>query len=434
MKIVKLEMENVKRVRAVEITPTGSMVVLGGDNAQGKSSILDGIMVAIGGNKYKDVKMVRDGKKKGFIDLDFGDMQIRRTFTESGGGTLVVTGKDGEKMTSPQSVLSGLIGAVSFDPLSFADAGEKEQGNIIKDLSGLDLSDMDSRRAEAYDERTMVNRETKRYQAELNSLEFNEDVKYETPLSAIKVLAEIDANEKVRADYSREYEYSETLVAKIDENTASIATNTNMIADLEKEIEALKKQTGDLHIAYDANKRMLEESNVKQGKLLEKMADPQSLKDKLATIEDHNKINASNNTYKDQEVKILNSVKLSEEYTAKIAAIDAEREALIQSVKMPIAGLSFNSDGLLLYQGIPFSQASSAEKIRVSVAIGIAMNPDLKVLLIRNGSLLDDKNLKMISKMAELKDAQLWVETVGKKDNCSIIMEDGFSRDPESIQ
>ena len=92
---------------------------------------------------------------------------------------------------------------------------------------------------------------------------------------------------------------------------------------------------------------------------------------------------------------------------------------------MPIDGLSFDSDGVY-FKGVPFSQASSAEKLRVSVAMGIAMNPELKVLLIRDGSLLDQKNLKLIAGMANDSGHQVWVERVGSGEECQVIIEDGY--------
>ena len=90
----------------------------------------------------------------------------------------------------------------------------------------------------------------------------------------------------------------------------------------------------------------------------------------------------------------------------------------------PIPGLAFDADGVT-FNGIPFAQCSSAERLRVSVAMGIALNPKLKVLLIRDGSLLDDNNLAMIAEAAKEADAQVWIERVSKGEECSVIIEDG---------
>lgn len=87
-------------------------------------------------------------------------------------------------------------------------------------------------------------------------------------------------------------------------------------------------------------------------------------------------------------------------------------------------GLTFDENGVLLNK-IPFDQASSAEQLKVSLAMGIAMNPKLRVLLIRDGSLLDEDNLKMIAELAAKNDCQIWLERVGSGDEVSIIIEDG---------
>ena len=94
---------------------------------------------------------------------------------------------------------------------------------------------------------------------------------------------------------------------------------------------------------------------------------------------------------------------------------------------MPVDGLGFD-DGIVLLAGIPFSQASSAEQLRVSVAMGLAMNPTLKLLLIRDGSLLDVDSRRLIAEMAEAADAQVWMECVEENEATTIVIEDGAVR------
>jgi hypothetical protein len=110
--------------------------------------------------------------------------------------------------------------------------------------------------------------------------------------------------------------------------------------------------------------------------------------------------------------------------TAQIDNIDTQKNAQLTAAKFPVPGMSFNEDGVLL-AGIPFAQASDAEKIRVSVSMGLAMNPQLKVVLIRDGSLLDQNSLAVIASMAAESGAQVWIERVGEGDECSVIIEDG---------
>ena len=112
------------------------------------------------------------------------------------------------------------------------------------------------------------------------------------------------------------------------------------------------------------------------------------------------------------------------ELTKQLARLDAEKQATLESAKWPIDGLGFGEEGIT-FDGLPFEQASSAEQLRVAVAIGLALNPTLRVLLIRNGSLLDEENLRMLAEMAADADAQVWLERVGEDGECAVVIEDG---------
>ena len=118
---------------------------------------------------------------------------------------------------------------------------------------------------------------------------------------------------------------------------------------------------------------------------------------------------------------------LADEYAAKTAAIDAidaERTKRIADAKMPIDGLSFSEDGAVTFRGVPMSQASQAEAIRVSMAIGLAMSPELKIVLIRDGSLLDADSRTLVADIAAANGAQVWMEIVGKEAG-AVEIEDG---------
>jgi ABC-type glutathione transport system ATPase component len=115
----------------------------------------------------------------------------------------------------------------------------------------------------------------------------------------------------------------------------------------------------------------------------------------------------------------------AEDLTKKIKQLDAERVELIASAKFPVPGLGFSDDGVPTYQGIPLEQASGAQKIRVGMAVALAMNPKLKIVLVRDASLLDSDNMAIIAEMAEAAGAQVWLERVGTADAGAVIIEDG---------
>jgi hypothetical protein len=122
---------------------------------------------------------------------------------------------------------------------------------------------------------------------------------------------------------------------------------------------------------------------------------------------------------------------LREQYAALSKRLDAnraERATLIQSAAYPVDGLGFDTDGAVTYGGIPLSQASQAEQIRVSMAIGLAMQPELRLVLIRDASLLDDSSMALVAEMAEKHDALVVLERVGDGDAGAVVIEDGEVR------
>src|SRR5690606_9517554 len=110
----------------------------------------------------------------------------------------------------------------------------------------------------------------------------------------------------------------------------------------------------------------------------------------------------------------------AESLTSKIQAIDQQKADMLAKAPFPVCGLGFDENGVTL-NGLPFDQASSAERLRVSVAMGIALNPKLRVMLIRDGSLLDSDSLALVAQMAEEHDTQVWVERVSEGEDVSVI-------------
>ncbi|MBU2110832.1 MAG: ATP-binding protein, partial [Actinobacteria bacterium] len=153
LRVVKLTAENIKRISAVEITPTGDVIVIGGKNGAGKSSVLDSIAYALGGQKLVAAQPVRRGQEKGRVRVDLGDIVVTRSFTATGGGQLVVSDKDGKRQTSPQAILDRLVGRLSFDPLAFATMDPAKQRDTLREIAGLDLTDLDAQRVALYEKR-----------------------------------------------------------------------------------------------------------------------------------------------------------------------------------------------------------------------------------------------------------------------------------------
>jgi len=416
MKIVKLTAENVKRINVVEITPDGNLVVIGGRNGQGKTSTIDSVWYALGGKSAIPGEPLKRGKKKGSIKLDLGDIIVSRTFTSRGGGVLKVMGASGKTYPSPQKLLDDLMGRLSFDPLEFSRMKPREQLETLKEITGVDFSELNEERQDAYDERTVVNRELKRVEARMESI--NTDDLRGVPdeeISSKDILDEIsdgseanEENDKIRGLYKKHRDIA------IDSITD--------IKDVEREIEKLQKDLVDLKEKSETAKDRAREFKAKVEEL--KDVDLSELRDKLLTVEEVNRKIRKKQEYKKLRRELGKAIASSEKLTERIGEIDDKKEELVQEAKMPLEGLGFG-DGTVTFKGLPFDQASGAEKLRVSVAIGIALNPKLQVLLIRDGSLLDKDSMVLLSDMAKDSDTQIWIERVGDGDEVTVVIEDG---------
>lgn len=392
MKIISLEAENYKRLKAVEITPDGNLVVIGGRNAQGKSSVLDAIWAALGGREgNKAAKPIRDGESKARVRLDLGDLVVTRTWTESG-STVKVESAEGAVFKSPQSMLDELIGRLSFDPLAFTRLSGKEQRDVLLGLVDLpiDLDALGAERERLFSDRTEVGREGKSIG----------DVQVDKSLPEVETSAT-------------------DLIVKIREGQESLreaASHADQIAMVAAHLEAAEKQVAELRATAAA----LADRKV-PAVTAEQVA---NLEMQLSGVEESNAAIRANNAARAQAERKDILRKKYDALTADIAALDAKKQEALGAVAFPVDGLGFDENGVA-FNGVPFSQASSAEQIRVSIAMAISGNPKLRVMRIMDGSLLDEENLALVAESAEANDMQVWVERVGRGDGMGVVIEDG---------
>jgi predicted ATP-dependent endonuclease of OLD family len=408
MKIINLSVANVQRIQAVEIKPEGNTVIIGGKNAQGKTSVLDSIFMALGGKSALGDKPVRDGEKKASIILELDDYIVTRTITCTGGGTLKVEDKDGSRFSSPQKMLDNLCSSLSFDPLSFLRSRPAEQIDLLKQLVGVDFTDLDKERERVFTERTAINRQGKSEKARLDALPVHDDA----PLIPVSVYDLVKEKDLIDAENNRHRE-----LLSLHKTARESAKESEI--EVERCRLALKKAINASEIAAT------ELLNIKREVDLSELKETDSIVRKIDSAEKENGKLADNKKHRELSIRVDNLQAESSALTSRLKEIDVEKEKIMSKVNFPVDGLSFGEDGVT-YQGRPLSVASGAEQLKISVGMGIALNPKLKVLLIRDGSLLDDENLSMISDLAESSGAQVWIERVGKGDECSVIIEDGL--------
>lgn len=425
MKIIKLQAENVKRLRAIEITPDGSTVVIAGRNGQGKTSVLDSIWFALGGgNAARDTsRPIRDGEDHASVRLDLGSIVVTRTWSPNG-SKLTVDSPDGARYRSPQAMLDDLVGRLSFDPLGFSQLPDREQRATLLDLIELpfDPEELEHERAGLFDGRTEINRQVKTLEAQLAGMPEPEEELPSEEISTASILQEYNAAQR-----------------QARENDAV----RNALSHAEVEVARREKEVEESEAALRVAKQALSRAVGASGDALDAVsaldADPDlsDFEDKLATAEQTNEAIRADLARQKIASEFLEASERSAALTKKLDAIEAKKRAAIEAAAMPIDGLAFDAEGVL-YNGVPFKQASAAEQLRVSLAMAMSLNPSIRVIRITDGSLLDSANMALIEEMATENDYQVWIERVDESGKVGITIEDGSiveaDAEPEAVE
>jgi len=415
MQIVSLEAENIKGLRAVRIDTNGEpVIVVGGKNRAGKSSVLDSIFYALGGKDALPQKPIRNGEKKARVTLDLGDIIVERTFTEHD-SKLTVKSKDGAVYKSPQAMLDALCSRLSFDPLEFCRMDAKKRAEQLRKLVGIDFTELDAKRKGLYDERTVVNRQLTAAKAKLASAAKHDDAPAEE-VSLAELTDELDRRQHHNDGIEAQREYVDTLATDISNDQVKMAAIDRQIAALQRDRKALEEKVSTNTESHEKSKEELAEM---------KPADVDEVRQRIRTAGDTNAKVAANRTHAKLSAEVAEFESQSDALTASIAGIDAEKEGILKAAPFPVPGLGFD-DNDVTYNGLPFDQCSSGESLRISAALGMKANPKFRVMRIRDGSLIDDDGFAVLENMAETEEYQLWIERVSKTaEGCTVFIEDG---------
>src|SRR5262245_6422660 len=260
MRVVRFYAENIKRIRVVEIVPKdASMVVIGGENDAGKSSCLDAIEMALGGKRHHPAEPLRRGAKAGRVLLDLGDITVTRTFTQGGGTAVVVESKAGKTFPSPQAMLDKLYGALTFDPLEFERQDAEKQAAILRQLVGLDFSDLDKLREKLYGDRTLENKTLAMLEASLAGMEHHEDAP-EAEISVQALSAELAAAEALAGKAQEAASAYAGLRGELEARRQGIQAAEAAVARLESQLAAERRRLDESRVAADAADTRLEEA------------------------------------------------------------------------------------------------------------------------------------------------------------------------------
>ena len=433
LRVIKLVAENVKGIKAVEIVPDEHFQIIAGRNGQGKSSVMDAIWLALGGSdaSKQTERPIRRGEESAAVTLDLGDMVVSRKW--KGDKTVLdVRTQDGAKYGSPQTMLDALIGRLSFDPLAFSGLKDAEQKEALLQLVDLpiDLDALDRLRKGMFDDRTAVNREVKALEAQLAGMEKPVAGLPEKEVNASGIMTKIEAaNAVLAANNAKRTELVE-LAASHRDAKRDVEDADKAIAELELKLAAKKEE----RVKLSDVASVLQEKGKALKTEVDALVDPEfeAFKFEMAQVEETNRKIRNAATYKATKQSLKSKQAEAQELTAQMEAIDKQKQNALAEAKFPIDGLAFDESGVTFNQ-IPFRQCSSAERLKVSMAMAMAMNPKLRVIRIMDGSLLDRDNMELIHGMAVEQDYQVWVETVGEDASVGIVIEDGLVKIEEAV-
>jgi DNA repair exonuclease SbcCD ATPase subunit len=396
LRILSLEANNILRLRAVHISPEGDVVVIGGENGQGKSSVLNAIRMAFGGAKAIPPDPVHRGAKDGDVRVDLGEIVVEFVVKKNGKHEVVVKGKDGEAKKKPQELLDKMYSKIAFDPELFSRLDGEKQVKMLMQLLGLDFSQLNAERKALYDKRTSVG--SVRSDAEVRVSQF--------PAACVTAPdEEINVADLVATKDAAEAENRKRLQADRDAAGAVAA------------VQRIRKELEDaIELSKEANARMSSmPDTIDVQPIIDKIGSADAVNRLVRAKKDRAKANAD---FKAANAKY-------EILTEAIAAIDASKTKQLEEAPWPVPGLRFDEAIGVTLHGLPFSQASAAERRLTSFSVGAAMNPQIGVVLIEDGEKLDKSSMRQLAQLAAEKNMQVWLERVGDGDEGAVIIEDG---------
>jgi len=460
MKILHLSANNFLKLVAVEITPDSNLVKITGKNAQGKTSVLNAIWAAFAGKEVCPSVPIRRGEERATIRLDLGELIVTRTFKRAEGNdyttAITVENAEGARYPSPQKMLDALLGALAFDPLAFARMKPKAQYEQLRSfVPDVDFEAIDRQNKGDRERRTEVNRLMDQELAAAQAILVAEGTKEEL-LDEQAIVAELAQAGTTNADIAvrrsnreRTQEIVRECRVQAAQTAEAILTAASRLVDqrdrevkaLRAHIEALEAQIStandncDRAIASETERLKGEERelltraddlerHLQEAPPLPAEVDIEAIQQRITAAR---AANAEVRKLLDRKRhwQAYESLKAkAQAYTDAMNQRDAEKRAKIAAAKMPVEGIEFG-DEIVLLAGVPFEQASDAEQLRASVAIAMSLNPKLRVLRVRDGSLLDSNSMEILRRMCDEKDFQCWIEVVSDGGPMGFIIEDG---------
>lgn len=414
-KIKSAIINDFKGVSHVEIdVKETNLFLIGGKNGNGKSSVLDALATAIGGKK-RAMNPVANGKTRAEIEVVLDDLKISMNIQADGKiEPTVIDLATRKKVTSPKKVLRSMFGDFAMDPGAFQRLETRDQVaalraiTVDKDGKPVTFDDLDTKHEELYGKR----REEKRVLVDKKANLTNYPKVEDAPAKEVSSADLIDELEAAN-DHNNEL----TRLDQVIESKVRASTALEQEADRLK--KALKKAESDLKIA-DKAVDTAKDTRKKAGK----PQDTSAIEEKLKGIEDINATWRAAEAHTKARAECDKQEKVVAKIEKDMLDLADERKKRLESSRFPVDGLTFDDSGIK-YNGVPFEDACSAEKLRISFLIALAGRPQMPIVFIDNGELLDDESVEVFKAEAEKLDAQVFMAAGSRLEHYDMFLEDG---------
>ena len=420
VKITALEAENVKRIKAVALTPSPTgLTLVGGNNNQGKTSVLDALAWALGGDRFRPDAAQRDGAIAPAhlkVTLSNGVVVERKGKNAS----LTVTDPTGRR--SGQQLLNAFVEPLALDLPRFMDASDKEKADILLRIIGIgaELHTRDLEIKGLYDKRTFTGQlaaQKKHFAEEMISYPEAPD----EPVSASElirqqqdILARNGENQRLRAQYAELEQQVQQCVDELKRTRERIATLQQLADELDAKHTKLFNQR---ETARKTVSQLQDESTAE-------------LEASIRDIEETNRKVRANLEKSRAEDEAAQYASEYDRLTESIQQKRADRMALLNGADLPLPGLSVE-DGVLTYKGKHWRDISGSDQLRVAAAIVRRLNPDCGFVLLDKLEQMDMTTLTEFGRWLEAEHLQAIATRVSTGSECQIIIEDGMVKDAE---
>jgi len=414
--INRLEIENVKRIKAVKIEPSATgLTIVGGNNNQGKTSVLDAIAWALGGNKYKPSQAQREGSQ---VPPTLKIVMSNGLIVERKGknASLKVIDPNGQK--GGQQLLDSFVEELAINLPKFMDSTPKEKAGILLQIIGVgdQLAELELKEKEIYDNRHAIGVIADQKEKFAKEQEYYLDAPKEL-VSIADLIQQQQAILAKNGENARKRQNLANYQLQLDNQTALVARLKQQLAEEEAKLDQL---TQDVAIAQKDAIDLHDEATAE----IE------------ANIQEIDEINRKVRANMDKDKAEEDAKVIREQYNAlsvEIEDVRKQKRDLLTNADLPLEGLSVE-DGELLYLGQRWDNMSGSQQLQVATAIVRKLKPECGFVLIDKLEQMDQVTLQQFGAWLEQEGLQAIATRVSTGGECAIIIDDGYSIENEQHQ